>query len=125
MLSAFKENDYKIGLISNCSAEEIKGLKDSALFTYFDAIVLSCDVGIAKPDVRIYEYCASLLNEPPANCVFVGDGGSDELNGAKNAGMTPLRAVWFIKHYVKDFDADTTYPMLMKPSDLKSFMRSV
>ena len=93
MLSMLKQSGYKIGLISNCSYEEIKGLKNSAIFIYFDAVVLSCDVGLVKPDVRIYEYCLSLLNAQPENCFFVGDGGSNELKGAKNAGMNPLKAL--------------------------------
>ena len=124
LLSALKQNGCKIGLISNCSQEEIKGLKDSALFAYFDAVVLSCDVGLIKPDVKIYEHCSSLLNELPANCIFVGDGGSNELDGARKAGMTPLKAVWFTKHFKKDFDSDATYPLLMEPSDLNSFILS-
>ena len=122
LLSALKENGCKIGLISNCSVEEIKGFKDCAIYNYFDAVVLSCDVGLVKPDAKIYEYCSSILNVQPANCFFVGDGGSDELNGAKNAGMNPLRALWFIKHFVKDYDSDTTYPVFLEPNGLKSFI---
>ena len=123
LLTWLKENGCKLGLISNCSAEEIIGFKNSDLVSYFDAIVLSCDVGLVKPDIKIYEYCANLLNERAKDCIFVGDGGSDELNGAKNAGMTPLKAAWFIKHFVKDFASDVAYPVLLEPSELKSFIR--
>jgi len=122
LIQALKQSGYKIGLISNCSAEEIIGLKDCALFGYLDAVVLSCDVGLIKPDAEIYEYCASLLQENAADCFFVGDGGSDELNGAKNAGMTPLRALWFVKHFVKNLDSFQAYPTFMDAGDLREFL---
>ncbi|MGN1345799.1 MAG: hypothetical protein ACI4V1_03380, partial [Eubacteriales bacterium] len=32
----------------------------------------------------------------PEDCIFIGDGGSRELYGALEAGMTPLRAMWFL-----------------------------
>jgi len=117
LLRTLKKSGYKLGMISNCSTEEIAGLKDCALYNYFDAVVLSCDVGLIKPDVKIYEYCAELLQCTPSECFFVGDGGSDELNGAKKAGMTPLRALWFTKHFVKNLDIHN-YPSFMNVGDL-------
>jgi len=122
MLNVLKTNGFLIGMISNCSTEEILGLKDSALYSYFDTIVLSCDVGLVKPDVKIYEHCASLLQVESSNCFFVGDGGSDELNGAKNARMTPLKALWFTKYFAKDLDLPDKYPLFVDIKDLKSFL---
>jgi putative hydrolase of the HAD superfamily len=121
MLSEIKERGYKIGLISNCSAEETAGFKDSILYDYFDAVALSCEVGIIKPDVGIYEHCLKILGELPYNCLYIGDGES-ELNGAKRAGMLPLRALWFIKDFVKDFDSEYTYPVLSKPSEIEKYI---
>jgi putative hydrolase of the HAD superfamily len=39
----------------------------------FDGIVLSGDVGIRKPEPRIYELGAEAIGLPPASCVFVDD----------------------------------------------------
>ena len=116
MLQALKDSGCKLGLISNASPEEIGAFWDSGLPAYFDAIVMSCDVGMVKPDVKIYEHCLALLQADPANCLFIGDGGSNELDGAKAAGLTPLRAVWFTKHH--NDNTDTTYPVLQETSDL-------
>ncbi|MFD4469031.1 HAD-IA family hydrolase [Rhodococcus sp. NPDC058505] len=38
-----------------------------------DEVVLSGDVGLAKPDPRIFLHAARLLGVPPARCVFVDD----------------------------------------------------
>ena len=125
MLSALKRRNYKIGLISNCSTEEIEGLQDSELYQYFDAVSLSCNVGFVKPDTRIYEHCLSALNEQASHCFFIGDGGSNELNGARRAGMIPLKALWFIKYFAKDFDIDKTYPAFSEPSELTNYIFSI
>ena len=124
MLSALKEKGCKIGLISNCSPEEIGGFWDSSLCRYFDAVVMSCDVGLIKPDAKIYEHCLTMLNETPSNCLFIGDGSSDELNGARKAGLNPLKAVWFTKHFadINDDDASRIYPILFEPSEVQKYI---
>jgi len=118
MLSALKEKGCKLGLISNCSPEEIGGFYNSDIFEFFDAIVMSCDVGLVKPDVKIYQHCLSQLNEDPSTSLFIGDGGSNELAGAKEAGMTPLKAAWFIKHFATLEEMDKTHPILLEPHEL-------
>jgi len=120
LLQTLKEKGYKTGLISNCSTEEITGLKACQLYAYLDVAVLSCDVGLIKPDKQIYEYAASLLQVNPAECFFIGDGGSDELNGAKAAGMTPLKASWYIKHFADN--PESIYPSFMSIDELKKFL---
>jgi putative hydrolase of the HAD superfamily len=122
MLQSVKKKGYKIGLISNCSDEEITGLKDCELYNYIDAVVLSCDVGMMKPNINIYKHCASLLQVLPENCLYVGDGGSNELSGARIAKMTPLKAAWFIKHHVDNYNIENEYPLLNFPSDLITYL---
>jgi len=125
MLSSLKAEGYKIGLISNCSPEEVGGLQDCELYTYFDAIVLSCDVGMEKPDTEIYDYCLSLLGEKASDCYFVGDGGSGELSGAERAGMIPLRALWFIKYFAENFDLNNSYKSFYEPEELLEYVKTM
>ena len=40
-----------------------------------------------KPDPEIYQCAAALLDTKPAHCLFVGDGGSREHEGATGVGM--------------------------------------
>ncbi|MCL2447125.1 MAG: HAD family hydrolase [Oscillospiraceae bacterium] len=123
MLSVLKSDGYKIGLISNCSPEEVCGLRDCALYSYFDAVVLSCEVGMVKPEKNIYAHGCALLGEDARGCYFVGDGGSDELRGAADAGMVPLRALWFIKHYKEDYNANKDFLAFDEPQDMLAYLR--
>ncbi|MFC7731882.1 HAD family phosphatase [Actinomadura keratinilytica] len=39
----------------------------------FDAVVISCEVGMRKPDERIFRHAVDLLGLAPAECVFIDD----------------------------------------------------
>lgn len=103
LLAGLKQRGMKLALCSNCSDEEVQRLSASPLYPYFDVIFLSYECGLVKPDREIYLGCAGALSVAPEECLFVGDGGSRELYGAKEAGMHPLRAVWFLKEYVSNY----------------------
>ena len=78
---------FKRGLISVCSSD-VEELWDETLFApHLDAVVLSCAVGLSKPDPRIYELACERLGVEPEECLFVGDGANDELAGAERVGM--------------------------------------
>ncbi|MCX7912128.1 MAG: HAD-IA family hydrolase, partial [Dehalococcoidales bacterium] len=86
-LSALKRGSYKIGLISDCSGEIPLIWKDTPLAPYFDVTVFSCTAGIKKPDPRIYHLATEALGVVPGECLYVGDGSSRELSGARAVGM--------------------------------------
>ena len=86
-LQKLKLKDIKLGLISNADCIDCKYWNQSPLFKYFDDSIFSCNVGLLKPDRQIYELAMQRLSVFPEQCLFVGDGGSNELYGAKTAGM--------------------------------------
>ena len=56
-------------------------------FDLFFTLIVPAYVGLLKPYRQIYELAMQRLNVSPEECLFVGDGGSNELCGAKTAGM--------------------------------------
>jgi putative hydrolase of the HAD superfamily len=90
VLSYIKENGCKLGLISDCSDEIPVIWPETPLASLFDATVFSCLVGFRKPDPRIYQLAAERLSIPVKRCLYIGDGGSQELSGALRAGMHPV-----------------------------------
>jgi len=81
---------FKLGLISNCGMDEIAHWHESPLATLFPVAIFSCQVRLKKPDPAIYWLTAQKLMVPPENCLFIGNGGSNELSGARHARMTPV-----------------------------------
>ena len=68
---AAKEAGVRTGLVSNSWG---KGRYDRSQFpALFDGVVISGEVGLRKPEPRIYELGAERLGLAPADCVFVDD----------------------------------------------------
>jgi len=89
-LSYLKTKGYKLGLISDCSGEIPIVWESTPLAPFFQVTVFSCVAGIKKPDPRIYHLATDELKVRPQDCLYVGDGSSQELTGAKKVGMHPV-----------------------------------
>jgi epoxide hydrolase-like predicted phosphatase len=77
----------RTGLISNSWGT---GIYDpSMLSDLFDAVVISGDVGLHKPQPEIYELGAERLGVPASECVFVDDL-RENVAGAEAVGMTAI-----------------------------------
>ncbi len=90
ILGRVREKGVKIGLISNADIIDIKYWNDSPLSAFFDSVIFSCDVEILKPETEIYQLAMRRLNVKPEESIFIGDGGSNELFGARRAGMKTI-----------------------------------
>ena len=77
----------RIGLITNCSAEVPRLWKNTELSHLFDATIFSASVGLKKPDSQIYNIACEQLGVGPSECLYIGDGDSNELSGASQLGM--------------------------------------
>ena len=87
VLRELRRHGARLGLVSNCDASEVAAWSHSPLHDAFDVDVFSCQVGCAKPEPEIYRECLRRLEVDAAESTFVGDGGSNELRGAREVGM--------------------------------------
>jgi putative hydrolase of the HAD superfamily len=90
VLSRLKSAGYKIGLISNCSGEPPLLWPGTPFAPLFDVAIFSSAVGLQKPDPQIFLMAMQRLEVEPLECLYVGDGDSDELTAAANMGMSPV-----------------------------------
>lgn len=95
VLDILRSSGLQLGLITNCYWEERDVIRESVLFPYFDGVCMSCELGMMKPDPAIFRRCLDLLQVQPEECLYVGDGGSRELETAQALGMYPVQAVWY------------------------------
>jgi putative hydrolase of the HAD superfamily len=83
---------FRVGVISNGFPDvQYRKLETMGLYDLFSCIVLSEVIGIRKPDAAIFQKAASLIHLKPADCLYVGDSYTNDVIGAKNAGM---QACW-------------------------------
>jgi 2-haloacid dehalogenase len=74
VLSDLRERDVRLLALTNWSAETFPIARDRYPFlAWFEAIVVSGEVGIAKPDVRIFETLIERHGVEPRRTAFVDD----------------------------------------------------
>jgi FMN phosphatase YigB (HAD superfamily) len=83
---------------NNSTAEQIEKLRALNIAGYFDTVVISEDVGVTKPDPKIFAIALERIGASPQEVVFVGDNWTNDIAGAVNAGMS---AVW-LDHEMKE-----------------------
>jgi putative hydrolase of the HAD superfamily len=86
-LRGLRSLGLKVGLVSDCTAEVPLLWADTTFVHLIQAPVFSCSVGTKKPDPRMYNLACRGLGVAPENCLYIGDGASDELTGATKIGM--------------------------------------
>lgn len=105
-LAALRARGLKLGLLSNCSAHGDL-LTRIGLASYFDAVILSCEVGAMKPDPAIYQRAATVLAAPLTESMFVADGAFSELDAARALGMVAVKIEQ--AHQSGDYDTSATF----------------
>jgi len=71
LLRTLRSAGLKTALLSNSWGRN--GYPRPLLDELFDAVVISCEVGMRKPEQRIFAYTTRLLGLQPRECVFVAD----------------------------------------------------
>jgi FMN phosphatase YigB (HAD superfamily) len=86
----------RLATISNCMAEDVVAWPQSAFAPQFQCAVFSYAARAVKPDPQVYLDAVEQLGVKPAEALYVGDGGDDELAGAERAGLCAAQAGWFV-----------------------------
>jgi putative hydrolase of the HAD superfamily len=87
VLRTLRERGRRIGVVSDCSAELPAYFPSLPIAPFVDTAVFSFLTGHRKPAPQNFLACCAALDVEPQACVYVGDGGSDELAGARAVGM--------------------------------------
>jgi|YelNatPaOPRAMG01_1025707.scaffolds.fasta_scaffold16303_1 REG-2-like HAD superfamily hydrolase len=89
-LEALKKRGCLLGVIANGEHHVKETLIKLSLAEFLDVITISEDVGVEKPDPRIFKLTIEQFGLRPEKCAYVGDVPEIDLAGARNAGITPV-----------------------------------
>jgi len=87
----------RTALVSDAGADDVASWVRSPLKERLDAAVFSYELGVRKPDPRIYRHALDAIGAGPEETLFVGDGGSDEHRGARAVGMRSVLVTRFLR----------------------------
>ena len=85
---AHLRESYKIGLVTNgpVSTQRVK-IEQFDLVAQMDVLIVSEEVGVAKPDPKIFQIALAQLGTAPIETLYVGDSIENDLYGAAAAGL--------------------------------------
>jgi putative hydrolase of the HAD superfamily len=99
MIRELRTSGARLGVVSNCFAEDVTAWPTCSLAPQFDCAVFSFEAGVAKPDPAIYLEACRRLDVTAVETVFIGDGMHSELMGAEDCGMRAFQALWFLRRW--------------------------
>jgi beta-phosphoglucomutase len=86
-LEALRELGLPLAVLSNFTTGLEKLLERLDLRRYFDFLIVSAVVGLAKPDGRIFDLAVDQAGRPRRRLLYVGDHVGDDIEGARGAGL--------------------------------------
>jgi putative hydrolase of the HAD superfamily len=87
LIRSLRAKGLRTGLLSNSWGTD--GYPRDDFAALFDAVVISAEVGMRKPEPRIFRHVAELLGLVPAECVFIDDAAAN-VDAAIACGMTGI-----------------------------------
>jgi HAD superfamily hydrolase (TIGR01662 family) len=90
VLTTLRGRGYRIAVVSNADGR-VRGLLESAgLSRLLEFVVDSAEVGVEKPDPRIFHAATERLGLEPSECAYVGDIYEIDVVGAERAGLSAI-----------------------------------
>ncbi|XP_068619999.1 rhythmically expressed gene 2 protein-like [Battus philenor] len=92
LLNIFKNRGISLGVISNFDPRLIEVLHNVNIYNKFDFVLNSFDIGVAKPDRKIFEYALTILSKDiiPEECIHIGDDVEKDYLAARAAGWNGI-----------------------------------
>ena len=98
VLTELKQRGYGLGIITNTVTsreEHVRiALRKTNVEGYFDIVVTSVDVGVNKPDRKIFQKALKALDVKPEESVMVGNLVSADILGGNRIGMKTILFHW-------------------------------
>ncbi len=79
---------YDLHIITNGFKEvQFIKLKKSGIYSFFNKIIVSEDVGVLKPNKKIFQYALKVCDAKNKHCLMIGDDITSDIIGARSIGM--------------------------------------
>jgi HAD superfamily hydrolase (TIGR01549 family) len=87
ILRRLKKRGIPLGIVSNYGTNLLDLLPKLKIYEYFDFVIVSAIVGVAKPHPKIFQMAIEEAGAPPDQILYVGDNPEDDIRGANYLGI--------------------------------------
>ena len=117
-LKRLKELGYRIGVLSDTWPSTVPQQKLVGAYDYYDCLTLSFELGVLKPDHRMYEDAIAKMQLPPQEILYVDDL-IKSLNAAETYGIQCVRSI------AENPDiTDSHYPCIKSPGGVLKLLEN-
>lgn len=89
LIAELKVAGFRLFVLSNMSKEYIEFLRNMPVYQYFDSEIISCEVGLIKPEKEIYSLLLERFNLDPSQTMFIDDR-KENVVAAAELGIVPF-----------------------------------
>lgn len=90
VLEELKKRGLRMAVVANWEPSLGRLLREFELDGYFEAVVPSLTLGVAKPDPFIFQRTLKQIGVAAEDAVHIGPSLKEDVTGAMSAGMTPV-----------------------------------
>ena len=98
---------------NNVASEQRQKIAACGFAPLLDAVIISEEAGVTKPDPRIFNLALDALGRSPEDAVMIGDAWDTDIAGAQAAGIRPI---WFNRFGAASPDPSVTEIRALKPA---------
>lgn len=118
LLDYLKDKNYTLGVISNNDGTTEEKCEEVGIKDYFDFIGDSTNLGLIKPDIKIFNYALEKLMLSKEDVIHIGDLFGSDVMGGLNAGID---VIW-LNHRNLDGFEEGNYLEVRDLESIRSFI---
>lgn len=89
LVQSYREKGYSTAVFSNIEPHHAEITRNLGCYQGFSPVVLSCEIGVDKPDPQAYKIMLEQVNVDPKNCIFI-DNKQENIDAAKALGIDAI-----------------------------------
>jgi epoxide hydrolase-like predicted phosphatase len=89
IVQSYRDKGYSTAVFSNIDSRHAETIRKLGCYNGFNTVVLSCEIGVDKPDPNAYKVMLEKVNVDPKNCIFI-DNKQENVDAAKALGIDAI-----------------------------------
>ena len=89
LVNELQENNVPVALLSNATERQAAVIRKMGLYKPFDPCLISCEIGIEKPDQKAFEILVKTIDLSAEEIVFIDDK-AENVEAAKKIGLDAI-----------------------------------